>query len=293
MNLNPSGQPTLSNKPIVLTICLIFLALVGNSLGAAIFTNASFSPSDRIWVPVLSFLIGALASQPCLLATWLGLSPQNLGRRILCTAGVLIFLTVAYIATMILFGKLPNNTQTEVMLVIPGISIGLYLFAAFPISLFRWKSRHALSRTGTGVETGQSVQFGIRHIFALMTAVAILVPVCQWLFRGSFTAGVPWFEIAVFICLYGLTVWGAFLLTFAAVFATKRAAYWGSLVLYVAIAPVVAATLMAVYFASFRPLDIENCINGILFATGFSLTMVAVLSAYYSTGYRLRPVGSA
>ena len=289
MNLNPSDQPTLSNKPIVLTICLIFLALVGNSLGAAIFTNASFSPSDRIWVPVLSFLIGALASQPCLLATWLALSPQSLGRRILSTMSILVFLTIAYIATLTCF----DGIQIEVMLVISGISIGLYLFAAFPISLFRWKSRHALSRTGTNVETDQSVQFGIRHIFALMTAVAILVPVCQWLFRGSFTAGVPWFEIAVFICLYGLTVWGAFLLTFAAVFATKRAAYWGSLVLYVAIAPVFATILMAVFFVSFRPLNIDHCINGVLFATGLCLTMIAVLSAYYFTGYRLRPVGSA
>lgn len=281
---------------MALTICLILVGAVGNSIGATIFMNASIGPNNKLTIAALIFSIGVLGSQPCLLATWLVLSPQNLSRRIVYPTGVLFFLTAAYLATIayvtaLAFGDVVN---VEPMLIIFALSIGMYLLAAIPISLFRWKSRRALSQTEANVATDESIQFGIRHIFVVMTAVAILIPLCQWLFRDVvWPRGAPWFEILFFIVSHCLLVWGAFLLSCGCVFATRRIVCWVSLVLYVAIAPVVVTALMSLYFSAFRSFDVGNYINTIVFVSGFSLAVTVVLSLYFSIGFRLLPVGNA
>lgn len=271
---------------IVLTIFLVIAAIFGNSFGTFLFVDSGLN-SD-LSNAILSFLIGALVAQPCLLALWATLSSQKLTHRVMFSCGVLALVTTLYLVVLTLFD---NRIEVIVPLILTGISFGTYFLAMIPNMVFRWKSRHAFSSQAIATETNDAVQFGIRHILILMTAVAVLVPIAQRVFQSVRLQGSePWLEISVFIALYAALIWGAFLLTIACVFANRPIFYFVSTTFYLAFAPVGVAVLMSVYFVSFQPLDTENCIYGICFATGFSLTMIAVLRMYFSIGYRLRPI---
>jgi len=289
MSTVQTDEQSLPDKSTILTVCLILVALFVNSIGTLVFSNLNIGPSSYFWISLLCFSIGGLVAQPCLLAVWATLSPQTMQRRTLCSFGVLLFLTGIYLLVLLAADQFAGEPIGA--LVFFGIAIGLYFLAMIPVFAFRLKSRHALSSQKSDIDTDQSIQFGIRHIFALTTAVALLVPIAQYVFKNvGPSRDMPWLEISVFIVLHSLLVWGAFLFTVACVFATSRVRYYICLAFYLVVAPVIVVALLSLYFLTFRPMDTQSCVNGVAFAIGFSTVMIAVLQMYYSIGYRLRSV---
>jgi hypothetical protein len=162
--------------------------------------------------------------------------------------------------------------------------------AAMPVCLFRLKSKHVLAVGEAKNEVDQSIQFGIRHIFFLMTGTAILIPIAKMVFEKSGSEpGGGWLVILVFIAFYLLLTWGAFLFAIACVFAARRAPHLIALLVYVVVMPALVIFTLSYFFLTFS-FDVGVCVFGTCFVACFAITIIAVLSMYRSIGYRLRPV---
>jgi hypothetical protein len=281
---------SLSHPTLFLTIGIVLVAMFADVSATYLFSQPS-NPFSLVFEMTLCSALGALVAQPCLLSVWATLLAQRSVTRVAFSFFTLCAVTTVYLAALASTDK--TGMPIEVILIVFGVSFGLYLLASIPIGLFRWKSGHALSRLAAVEESDQSIQFGIRHIFILMTVVAVLLPVAKTLF-GKVTSepDAPWLAILSFLALYSLLVLGAFLSSIACVFSPRRVPYYIALVVYTSIMPIPVAYAMAYFSTIFNAMEISYVINGICFVTCFSLTMIAVLSMYRLIGYRLRPVGS-
>lgn len=269
-----------------LTSFLVCAAAVGNALGAYVVFEYFTYRYVNVWSSALSFAIGALVAQPCLLAVWLSLSNQKLVVRSSIAIGLIVMLTLGYLAALVGFQR--RGMPGQIPLIIGGLSLTIFVLVSIPLIVFRVKTERSISKGNKDDVDLNSMQFGIRHILIATTVFAVAIPLAQPVFSTlSFDRDTPWFEILTFVGLFALLVWNICLLSVAVVFSNQRVRYLVVLVLTTLIAPIFVSIMLSLIFDSFRPFELTSCINSVLFAVSFSGSMIMVLWSYRAIGFQL------
>ena len=236
----------------------------------------------------VSFLIGGLIAQPCLLATWAGLARQSTMKRYSVSLAVLIGLTFSYLGFLNFF---ENGLPVEVAVIILGISVFLFLFSAGLMHVYRWKSGQSLCLHQEKSAEKTSNQFAISHLLIATTVISLLIAVAKWAYpTGGFetAGGAPWLEIMSFVALFFLFALSIYLTTTLALLQEST------------FAPGLVAVICEVIFGSIvinlilgwnffgMGAFIDSVFNAICFSIGLIGCQSAVLLIFRSLGFRLR-----
>ena len=275
-------------SPAVVIVALVIFAAFGNFVGTLLFWHFDWMAAPLFFKTAFFFALGLLIAQPCLLSIWCVLARQAVIVRVPISLGILFVLICDYILTFRFLdsGSIPG----EVLIVFLGIPFSIVSAICVPLWLLRWKNGFSLGIGSQSENEIESSQFGIRHLFILTTATAIMIPIAQRTFGGASidSSNAPWFELVSFIALYMMLAWLISMISIAIVFKREtRFRMVALMVIAVFLCPVFVSALLAFSFSSFR-WQFDNAVYSVAFALALATGICSVLGIFYRLGYRLQ-----
>ena len=276
-------------SPAFVIVALVTFAALGNFVGSLLFWQIDWTGTPFFVETAMSFALGLLIAQPCLLSIWCVLARQPVVVRVPVSLGILFLLTCFYVLT---FRLLDTATMSgELLIVFLAIPFSIFSAICVPLWFLHWKNGLALGLGGQSEDKIESRQFGIRHLFILTTATAIMIPIAQRTFGGAYigTGNGPWFELVSFIALYMMLAWLISLISIALVFKRETRFQMGAaMAIAVFLCPLFVAVFLAFSFPIIFSWKLDNAVYSVAFALALAIGICSVLGIFYRLGYRLQ-----
>ncbi|MFK7766275.1 MAG: hypothetical protein AB8B55_03455 [Mariniblastus sp.] len=284
-NFALAARASLSDKSACLTIGLIAVPLNCNWQGAIYFYDPMNSASFRC------IAIGMLVVQACLIAIWFAMGKQIFIIRASLTFGILLILSASFSHGIVTADPV---IPMEIPIMILAVAIGLFLIIQTPLWIYRRSTCQVISRSSS-TSNLSAEQFSIKHLLIATTIAAVLFAAGRFFIPDlEYDGGAPIGAISHFVLSYAVLVALLSFLCVGFVFVenkrvVKRIAIGVAITLTILLVPAFFYMVMkGRIFSAYQPF--EGIFYTVIFSCSLTATMLVVLFAYRSLGFRLRTV---